>query len=384
MTPEEETWERAAKVHGYDLGCINPLNDAEMDEICSDLEVKVDDVKTKSRLKAFILSERSKIAERIRSESESPSKRRKRLRMKEFNPNHPKKPLKVGRLAREFGSLLDRDETKKQLYEGLAFLAKNRGEKALDKKDVPVLGLSAPSESGKTEFLRWIFNNCCTYLSSSGGQCSSSTAQDVIEKINQASPSDQKPLDNMLVLFASFKQSDEGPIVKTTVERLLRSYEGDVSMGDDTSWDRERFTGFEFIGDILDCFLGVPGKEKTGFIICIDEVSNLRELSEYEYKKLMVSLLRASQDRLGRGQFCAIVATSLHVFDFGEVVLQVSRRSLRPISFPLSKPASDEAAHKNSTLCIGQKVAKRWSLFISKLQHLFWKAVQVSRPGNQW
>jgi hypothetical protein len=55
--------------------------------------------------------------------------------------------LRVGRVAEKVGGLLDRDETIQQLYEGCTYLASKRS----TKNDVPVLALSAASESGKTE-----------------------------------------------------------------------------------------------------------------------------------------------------------------------------------------------------------------------------------------
>ena len=74
-----------------------------------------------------------------------------------------KKSLPPGELADRFGGLLDRESSKQQLYEGLLQLAKKVGLKSLDKKDVPLLGISGGTESGKTEFLKWIFTHCCTF-----------------------------------------------------------------------------------------------------------------------------------------------------------------------------------------------------------------------------
>ena len=192
-----------------------------------------------------------------------------------------KKPLEMGRVARGFGGLLDREVAKTNLDDGLTFLAKRRGKKPLDKKEVPVLGISAPSEAGKTEFLKWVFNNCCTYLPGEN-----KNAKSLLQKINDASPEGQEPLSDLLVLFASFSQGstyfdDEGPIVATTVERFLRSFEGNIEMskGGAGSWKSLRFGDFSEIEDIVLYFSQIGGRKKTGFIFCVDEISNLRHVA---------------------------------------------------------------------------------------------------------
>lgn len=120
-----------------------------------------------------------------------------------------KKSLGMGALAKKFGSmLLDRESPKDQLCEGLAQLAKQVGNKDLDKKEVPVLGLSAPSGAWKSEFLKWVFNECCTYAAHPQNETGSpnDTATKVLRRINDALPHGQAKFDNVLVLFASFNQ----------------------------------------------------------------------------------------------------------------------------------------------------------------------------------
>jgi len=72
---------------------------------------------------------------------------------------------------------------------------------SLDKKKVPVLGIAASSGSGKTAFLRWIFNECCSFNPDAG-----KSAIDLLRRINEASPHDVPKLGRLLVLFASFNQ----------------------------------------------------------------------------------------------------------------------------------------------------------------------------------
>ena len=63
-----------------------------------------------------------------------------------------------------------------------------------------------------------------------------------------------------------------------------------------------------------------------------------------DYRELMKQFLSFSQKQLKKGQFVAIVATSSSVFDFGEVVLEASGRSLWPIRFPTLKPKLEQQA----------------------------------------
>jgi hypothetical protein len=243
--------------------------------------------------------------------------------------------LTVGVVAAKFGGLLDRDEAKEKLFKGLEYLASKRGREGLDKKEVPVLGLSATSEAGKTEFLRWIFNNCCTFVP--GG---TQTARTLLQRINEASPEKWRSLDKLLVVFASFSQQstymvDEGPIISTTVERLLRSFHGNISMDGANSWKNRRYTGFSNLQDVMAYF---SKQGNTGFIFCIDELSKLRSKADRDYRELMDNLLMVSQIALEKGEFCAIVGSALSVYDYGEVVLQASGRPLWPIEFPLKQP----------------------------------------------
>ena len=129
----------------------------------------------------------------------------------------------------------------------------------------------------------------------------------------------------------------EGPIVATTVERLLRSFDGDLFMTEKSSWKDKRFGGFSGLQHIMSHF-DKQQQGNTGFIFCVDELSKLRQADKKEYQILMDSLLQASQERLQGGGFCAIVGSSLSIFDFGETVLQLSGRAVVPIQFPSECP----------------------------------------------
>lgn len=206
-----------------------------------------------------------------------------------------------------------------------------------------LLGLCGGSESGKTEFLRWIFNYCCTFIPNDKRD---NTATDLLRKINAAIPQGQKEFDNRLVLFASFNQTstyvrDEGPILSTTMERLLRSFSGDIVMHGPSSWKVRRFQGFSCVEHIMDHF---DKGGNTGYIYCIDELSNLKDKNPDEYQRLMESLLSSSQIRLANGGFCAIVGSALSILDIGEVVIQGSNRSFLPIQFPAKNPEMAQKA----------------------------------------
>mmetsp|Transcript_42465 Transcript_42465/g.102285 ORF Transcript_42465/g.102285 Transcript_42465/m.102285 type:complete len:730 (+) Transcript_42465:151-2340(+) len=269
-----------------------------------------------------------------------------------------KKCLGIGDLCKKFGGLLDRESSKKDLTAALVGVAKRVGKKVLDKKDVPVLGLAAPSGSGKTEFLRWIFNNCCTYVSSDDNTSDNKRfATSLLEEINQAIPETQEKLQEILVLFASFNQTStymegEGPVLSTTVERLLRSFHGNVTMGGDNEYNRTRYDGFASLEDIMNHFSSREDKGKTGFIFCIDELSKLKkekiiiddkgrrniEVDNEVFQRLLDGLLQASQSWLSGGGFCVIVGAGLSMYDLGDVVLQLSARAYAPIQFPTKRP----------------------------------------------
>ena len=178
------------------------------------------------------------------------------------------------------GGLLDRESSKSDFIKGIRQLASQRGRGDSDKKDIPILALAVPSESGKTEFLKWIHNNCCTFLAGENTKM----AQSVLESINGASPEDTgvQDVEHVLVLFASFNQSsvflggyeDEHNITQTTIERFLRSYQGDIKMDSRTTYTKRHFDGFENMFDIVDRFEEVRGN--TAFIFCIDELSKLK------------------------------------------------------------------------------------------------------------
>jgi hypothetical protein len=66
----------------------------------------------------------------------------------------------------------------------------------------------------------------------------------------------------------------------------------------------------------------------------------------------MIALLGASQQAITQGGFCAIVASALSVYDFGETVLSCSGRVVFPITFPEAKPLMQK---KQSTLSGGRQ-----------------------------
>jgi hypothetical protein len=181
--------------------------------------------------------------------------------------------LPVGVGALRFEGLHDRESSKEDLFQGLEYLASSRGVPELDKKEVPVLGIAAPSESGKTEFLRWIFNNCCTVSLNAGD-----AANNLLGRINAASPPNVAKLDRLIVLFASFNQKStynirEGPIVVTAIKRLVRSYQGRTDMQGFDADDAERNN----LEDLVNAFS--EEDKTTGFVVCIDELSKLRQLN---------------------------------------------------------------------------------------------------------
>lgn len=237
---------------------------------------------------------------------------------------------------------------------------------------MPVLAIAAPSESGKTEFLRWIFNNSCTFSPDAG-----ETAKELLRRINDASPENVPDLDRLLVLFASFNQrstytTGEGPIVITTIERLVRSYEGRV--------DIQRFdaatSALRSWDDLVKMF-SKDGKN-IGFIVCIDELSKLRQLNSPEYTTLMDSLLSFSQDTISKGGFFAFVGSSLHIYDFGEVVLQASGRAMRRISFPSQ---SDTMENKTKDFVVASQVFAGAAARAAEAAFFLKVALQVARSS---
>ena len=270
--------------------------------------------------------------------------KRPRVEEVDFIWKKPKVPIPLGELAEKFGGLLDRSEPVELVYKGLEFLASQCGKSNLDKKNVPLIGLSAPSESGKTEFLKWICNNCCDFIA--GDTETSSNA--ALRRINAKLPEGQAPLSRLLILFASFNQTStyvkgEGPIVATTVERLLRSYNGDLIMRNGaSSYASRRYKGFSSFDDIMDPFL--RNDPQTGFIFCIDEFSELKQKDADEYRTLMDSLLTTSQGCLQKGKFLAIIGSSLNIYDFGNVVVKGSGRSLIPVRFRKNYPEMTKRA----------------------------------------
>ena len=259
-------------------------------------------------------------------------KRQKVIEFVEFQPVG-KKILEPDRLSQKVGGLLDRRTTIEQLYRGLEKLAGTMGTPNLDKKRVPIIGITGPSETGKSEFLRWVFNNCCTF------QEAVTNAKRLVQRLNQASSNDQATFDKLLVLFASFNQTStymkgEGPIRETTIERLLRSFHGNTSFEERSKYIR--YEGFNDWHDIIDAFRNTYGN--TGFIFILDELSKVREKDESQYRELMDSILLFSQECLRGGIFCAVIGSSLSIYDLGEVVVTRSRRVIEPINFPKEMP----------------------------------------------
>ena len=112
-----------------------------------------------------------------------PPKRPKKVEEVEFLLGDKKaRALPLGKLAAKFGGLLDREGSKQDLYDGLSDLASKRGTD-FDKKELPILALYAPSENGKTEFLRLVFNNCCSFVAS---DTPGTTAERLLRRINEA------------------------------------------------------------------------------------------------------------------------------------------------------------------------------------------------------
>ncbi|KAG7372542.1 hypothetical protein IV203_018685 [Nitzschia inconspicua] len=280
----------------------------------------------------------------------------KRQKVEDDGPRHTLVPFEIGNgksklplgdVAKTFGGVHDREKSIQETRDGLKKLARLRFKAGLDKKNVSLLGVAATSESGKTEFLRYIFNNFCSYVRD---KSEDSIADQVLDDINSASPVGADKFDKVVVLFATFNQKspysksqENRVIIKTTVERLLRSYNGNIKMSSDgrDSWkEGQRFNRSSLDG-ICDLF-----PKNTAFIFCIDEVSKVKAEGLEDYQDLMNQLLAFSQTELEEGRFVAIVATSLSVFDLGESVLEQSGRSLWPIRFPTRKPKLEEQARK--------------------------------------
>ena len=258
--------------------------------------------------------------------------------------------LPWGEGPKKFGGLQDRESAKEALYKGLEYLARSRGNPAVDKKKIPLLGIAAPSESGKTEFLRWIFNECCSYNEDAG-----ETAQDLLLRINNASPETVPKLNRIIVLFASFNQRSpysvrEGPIEVTVIERLVRSFHGRIDMrGFDA--DLAVLRNFD---DLVNLFS--KENENTGFIVCIDELSKVRDLNSEEYTTLMDALMSFSQNIVSEGGYFGVVGTSIRIYDFGQAVVQASRRAMWHIALTSNPVMTEErtrAIVTKSQACAG-------------------------------
>ncbi|CAB9508497.1 expressed unknown protein [Seminavis robusta] len=118
--------------------------------------------------------------------------------------------------------------------------------------------------------------------------------------------------------------------------------------------------------------------ETTGFVVCIDELSKLRQLNPDEYPKLMDGLLSFSQYTIANGGYFAFVGSSLYIYDFGEVVLQRSGRAIRQIKFP-SNP--DTMENKTRAFVIASQVFAGAVARVDE-EHFFLKvALQVARSS---
>jgi hypothetical protein len=125
----------------------------------------------------------------------------------------------------------DRESAKEDLYKGLEHLVTSRGNSALRHEKSACVGDRSAERVRQNEFLRWIFNNSCTFSPDAG-----ETAKELLRRINDAPPGNVPDLDRLLVLFTSFNNqrstytTGEGPIVITKSRRLVRSYEGRVDI----------------------------------------------------------------------------------------------------------------------------------------------------------
>lgn len=217
-----------------------------------------DDFVKKNNCRALVrenLEQRMKRFNEIRSDS---NKKQRTTELVPLPTNTVKPKLKIGNLAERFGGLLDRKTSILECQNALVTLAQGVGDSSLDKNYSQLIALSAPSKAGKTEFLRWIFNNWCTWTDTYSGASTGTgdkpemnpagvpTARELIMQINSAIRDPEHHLSDILVLFASFNQtspyvSGEGPIVETTVERLFRSYVGNVKMAGNNAWQQQRY-----------------------------------------------------------------------------------------------------------------------------------------------
>ena len=219
----------------------------------------------------------------------------------------------------------DRNQSIEDFRDGLVYLAKECRRENLNNKDMPVLCLWGPSAASKTktELLKWIFHNCCTFIKEEEeAPANQSMALSIRKQINDASPPAdgtfiKKPLENLVVLLASFNQpfsETKGlSIYETVAERLCLSYEGDFGLQENRPQQQQKhYSNIEHVGDITAQF-----PANTGFIFCIDAICNLmKSNNKREYENLMDHLLCDQQNMLAEGQFCALVVTSHSVYDF--------------------------------------------------------------------
>ena len=207
-----------------------------------------------------------------------------------------------------------------------------------DKTIAPFIGVTGKMKSGKTEFLRWIFNNCCTFQ----GEKKSPHSKALLQRLNQALPEDEAPFQNLLVLYASYNgtsaySTNEGPICGTTVERLLRSFHGRIHFRDDYPANkRVRYEGFGKGQSIIDVFTKTYGK--TGFVFLLDDLSEIQEENESEYEELLDSILEFSQACLDHGTLCAVVGSTVSPFDVCDTVINHCKKVVEPIWFPKEMP----------------------------------------------
>lgn len=256
--------------------------------------------------------------------------------------------LPLGKLAEALGGVKARQATVAQLMEGFRLLASVRGRDNLDKREVPLLAIGNIPQSGKTEFLRWVFNNCCSL-------CDGAKAASTLEQINTASPRGSAKLTELVVLFASYNQRStfviEEPIVPTTVERLLRSYFGNVVFG---NVDEQRYNVHTF----QQLFAEFVPNKSTGLVLCLDELSKVLEISRAAHQAILDEVMSRCLTWLSQGYFVAVIGASISLYTIGDAVLTQSGRVLFPITFDqddmseLEEAAREWLARNTNAVCV--------------------------------
>ena len=284
-----------------------------------------------------------------------------------------KKRLERGELSKKLDGLYDRQQSIEDFYRALENVATSMRQKSAketmdeseshgtddvenagdtnedcvdDSAIAPFIAVHGKEGVGKTEFLRWIFNHCCTFQ----GKQKTAVSKALLQRLNQALPTTEKPLENILVLYASYKgesahSTNEGPICGTTVERLLRSFHGITEFRDDyPAKKRVRYEHFSKGQHIIDTFTRLYGK--TGFVFLLDDLSELREANESEYRELLDSILEFSQNCLDQGTLCAVVGSSTSPFELCDTIINHCKKVVQPISFPRKMPDLEATIRK--------------------------------------